>query len=130
MMKNRRFFFLWCVLVIVMFFPARLPNNSVFHGLSEYASSRWVHFLAYALLATIPVAAWKPRVAVIASFLPAVISVLFQILHAQVSATLLAPQNLAADLFGSAAGILLGLNLRMIRNAGKTLDSRSSATSH
>jgi hypothetical protein len=39
------------------------------------------------------------------------------------------PQNASADLFGIAAGILLGLNIRMMRNSAKSFENASSDSS-
>jgi len=119
-MKRKFFVFLWCLLVAAIFIPDLLPAQSPsYREIAAYAANRWVHFLAYAAMTTIPVALWKRRSAVVLSFLPAVTSVLLQLLHAHFSGALLGSLYVSADMFVSAAGILFGLNLRMMRSSGR-----------
>jgi len=129
-MTKRRFFYLWCLLVVAIFLPSFLPvNNAVYQVIAGYDSSRWAHFLAYVSVAAIPVAAWKRRPLILLSLLPEMISVAFQISRAHASGPFLRSQNVGADLFGLAAGILLGLNLRMIRKSGRSIENVSSVPS-
>ena len=128
-MTKRRFFYLWCLLTGGIVFVSFLPGNSrIYHAIAGYDSNRWVHFLAYALAAAIPVASTRRRAIVLLSFLPAMTSIVLEVLKAQSSGPFPRSQNIAADLFGAAAGILLGLNLRMMRHATRSLDNPSSAS--
>jgi hypothetical protein len=130
MMTKRRLFYLWCLLVAAIFLASLLPGSSrIYRVIAGCDSNRWVHFLAYALAAAIPVAAWRRTGTVLLSFLVAVMSVVLELLHAHGSGPFPRAQNIAADLFGAAAGILLGLNLRMMRNSGRSLNNVSSASS-
>lgn len=127
-MTKRRYIYLWCVLIIGIFLPV-LPhgNGPIFHEIAGYASNRWVHFLAYAAVAAIPVTCFKLRPLAWLSILLAVASVVFRLLQAHTSGTFTSFINVPADLFGLAAGILFALNLRMMHNSKKSPDNADSA---
>ena len=65
-MKNNRLLYLWCVLTVGVVLISLLPGSIwIYHFLAAYDSNRWGHFLAYASVATIPVAAWKRRTSIL-----------------------------------------------------------------
>jgi hypothetical protein len=127
MLTENRLFYVWCVLVGGIFLASILPgDSSVYQFISVYDTNRWVHFLGYASIAAIPVAKWKPRARVLLSLLPALISIALEVLQTHDSAPVSFLQNVPADFFGLAAGILLGMNLRVMHNSAKSLSDVSS----
>lgn len=127
MLKNNRSFYLWCALMGGIALVTILSSNSTaYQSVAEYDSSRWLHFLAYTLVIAVPIAAWKLRSTILLSFIPPIVCIALEWRHAYIQGTLPHPQNLPADLFGLAAGILLGLNLRIMRNSTQPLDAESS----
>lgn len=107
---------------------AILPSGSwIYRDIVAFDSSRWVHFLAYALTVAIPVAVWRRRASVLFSLIPAFMNISLEYLQWHVHGPLVRPRNLSADLFGVAAGILLGLNIRTMRHSAKSsMSSRHS----
>jgi hypothetical protein len=90
-------------------------------------ANRWLHFLVYALITSIPCAIWRTKGAVVFSL--AIVGCI------AMSGTAIAIPNwhgvraesTVSDFFGIAAGVLLGVNLRLSRNAlekGVAADSR------
>jgi VanZ family protein len=96
------------------------------HSFAAYDSSRWAHFFAYVLVAAIPVAAWRYRRDVAFCLIPVILSIAFESLQTHIPGSVIRMQNISADLFGTAAGILLGLNIRMMRNSAKSPDDVNS----
>ena len=130
MLTRNRLLYFWCVLTVGVVLVSALPGSGWINGfLAPYDSNRWAHFLAYASVATIPVAALKRRSIILLSLIPAMTGVSFELWQAYIPGTMVRPQNAPADLFGIAAGILLGLNIRMMRNSAKSFENASSDSS-
>ena len=136
MPKNNRLFYLWCVLVGAIITISVLPASGwIYQSIADYNSSRWVHFLTFASAAAIPVSAWKHRKNILFSFIPLLVSIALEALRAGMPGPIFRTQNVPADLFGIAAGFLLGLNIRTMHNSAKApgsvrFDPSRSATSH
>jgi len=95
-----------------------LPGrNVIYHAVAAYDANSWVHFLIYILVAAIPVAAWRRRSSVLLCLLIAVLGIFIKLLHAFIPLLMIRHQNVLADMFGVAAGILLGSNIRMLRSS-------------
>jgi hypothetical protein len=110
-----------------IFLASILPgNSSTYQFIAAFDANRWVHFLAYASISTIPFATWKSKVNMFLSLLPAVISIALEGLQTHVSGPALCVLNVPADLFGLAAGVLLGMNIRVMRNSASSLRGVSS----
>jgi hypothetical protein len=106
-----------------------MPGGSaIYQDVALFDSSRWVHFLAYAAVSAIPVAAWRRRNTVLLSLGGPVLGMILEALQPFISGFHGRPQNILADLFGVGAGILLGLNLRMMRNSANAAYSESHET--
>jgi len=105
-------------------------DNWIYQVIAIYDSNRWIHFLTYAALIAIPFATWRRTLNIILSFFPALLSVSFEASHFLHSEGLGRSRNLAADLFGIAAGVLLGLNIRLMRNSVKSIESSDSQPTH
>jgi hypothetical protein len=130
-LTNNRLFYLWCVLAVGIVFVAVLPSSySAYIILAEWDSNRWVHFLAYAAVAAVPVAAWNRRMQILLSFIPLVICVALELIHSILPGTIVRSQNVPADLFGIAAGILFGLNLRVAGKTGRRFNEVATEPSH
>lgn len=128
--KNRHIYF-WYVFVGGIALIAILPGgNWIYDSISAYDSNRWVHFLEYAMIAAIPVGAWGRRSDIAISFIPVFLCIVFEVLHAHIPGPIVRTSNISADLFGVAAGILLGMNIRVIRNSETVRDSANSDSSH
>ena len=122
-MKVNRFLYPWCLLICAIFLSSSLQSiRSAYQYIAPYDSSRWVHFLVYALVVALPVGTWRRRESILLSFLPPILSIVLEALQAGFPLSLLRTQTVPADLFGIAAGILLGLNIRTIRNAARPLN--------
>jgi len=130
MSKNGRLFYLWCVFIGGILLVSILPASSwIYRSIAGFDSNRWVHFLAYALAASIPVAAWKRRKNILLSLIPVLMSTALEAVQAAISEPIVRTQNVPADLFGIAAGILLGLNIRTMRKTAKSPVSLNSDAS-
>jgi putative effector of murein hydrolase len=121
-MKINRFLYPWCLLICTIFLSSSLQNaRSAYQYIADYDSSRWIHFLVYAMVVALPVGTWQRRESIFLSFVPPILSIVLEALQAGFPLSLLRTQTVPADLFGIAAGILLGLNIRTIRNAARPL---------
>jgi hypothetical protein len=121
MFTDVRMRYLWCVLTGGMLWMSIFPSsNSIVLGDSAYSLSRWVHFLVYALVAAIPFTAWRRKSTVLLSLAIAILGFAFELQRAYFPGHAVQSQNVFADMFGIAAGILLGLNIRMMRNPAKS----------
>ena len=122
-MKINRFLYPWCLLICTIFLSSSLQSTRSAYGyIAPYDSSRWIHFLVYAAVVALPVGTWQRRESVFLSFVPPILSIVLEALQAGFPLSLLRTQTVPADLFGIAAGILLGLNIRTIRNAARPLN--------
>jgi hypothetical protein len=120
-MNNRhRSYYVWGVLAGGVMFISVLPSGSWLGQVTApYCANPWVRFLAYAAVAAIPYAAWRMRWGILCSLLAAGFSVAYGLFHTIGGGPAGAMQNIPPDLFGVAAGVLLGLNLRFIRNSAE-----------
>jgi hypothetical protein len=130
MLRKDRHLYFWSMLVCGIALIAILPDASwIYSSIAAYDSSRWAHFLEYAIVTAIPVGAWGRRSRVMISFIPIFLCIALEALHIHFSAPGLRSSNISADLFGVAAGILLGMNIRVIRSseAGRSSDHSDSS---
>jgi hypothetical protein len=117
------------VLISGIFLISIVPARSwIYQSVASFYSDRWVHFLAYASIAAIPVGTWKKRHGILLSFLPAIFCLVVEYVQGQAPGRIVTTHNVTADLFGIAAGILLGLNIRVMRSSTKTTDHANSDT--
>ncbi len=130
MLGNNRLVFLWCALIGGIIFVAILPVNSLtYRFISNVDSNRWCHFLAYATVAAIPFVVWKRKWAFWFFLIPPTIGIVLESLHSYIPGALVRVQNVPADLFGVAAGILLGLNLCAMRNTARPIENVNTSRS-
>ena len=104
-----------------LFFISILPSGSwTYKALSIYDSNRWLHFLACGTIAAIPVAAWRPKTNLLLSLVIGSLGIVPELLQRIIPGSISRPRNILADLFGVAAGILLGLNMRVMFNPARS----------
>lgn len=82
--------------------------------------SRWVHFIAFALAVSIPVVARRIRTSVLVAVATVTLGISFELLKASIQRCAVSPNNVVADLFGAACGILLGMNIRVMRKPAQS----------
>jgi len=127
MLKINRTFYLWCVLMSGLILITVLPDSAALHNLvAGFDSNRWAHFISYTAVITIPVALWRRRIGVILSLLPVLLAMALEFLPIHVQGEMAHTQSIPADLFGIAAGILLGLNIRAMRRSAKAINVQGS----
>ena len=120
MLTNTRLRYLWCVLTGAILLMPILPGNSlIYQAVIAFNANRWVHFVVYTTVAVIPVVAWRRRTSVLFSLAIVVVGIPIELLQAHMPGLIGRPQNVFADMFGFGAGILLGLNIRMMRTSAK-----------
>ena len=120
MLTKKNLFVLWCVVIFVILWIAVLPNDSPIHHFAvQYDSNRWLRFCAYAAIVAIPFSSWRTRSAIAFSLLPALTGMTLELWQMHIHGILERPNNVTPDLFGIAAGVLLGLNFRVMRKPGR-----------
>jgi hypothetical protein len=125
--RNRSFYF-WCVIMSGLILITILPDNAALHDLvSGYDSNRWAHFISYATVITIPVALWRRKIGVLLSLVTVFVAMALEFLPIHVPGEMAHTQSIPADLFGIAAGILLGLNIRAMRRSAKAINGPGSS---
>jgi hypothetical protein len=126
---NNRLFRIWCLLICGVFFFEALPGpNGIYVSVAVFDKNRWLHFLVYMAIVAIPFASWRNRVDVLLSLIPPFLTYALEYVQSTVYGPQIRYRNLSADLFGIAAGILLGLNLRVLRSSTNRLeDTRSTS---
>lgn len=102
----------WCVLIATIALAA-LFSGDVMHKppLNAYIDSGWAHFFAYMAAAALPLLAWRRRTGLAISLGVAILSVLFQVLRGLMAGRVVDFDATVINLFGIAAGILLGFNI-------------------
>jgi len=131
MLTNNRLLYLWCALTGgIVLVSILLGSSWIYSLIAAYDSNRWVHFFAYASVAAIPIAAWKRRITMAYSLVPPLLSIAIASSHVYFPGPVVRVENIPADIFGIAAGILLGLNIRMMRRSAKSLENSGSDRSH
>lgn len=108
---------MWGALLGTALILSNLPGTGrPYETITYYASNHWFHFLLYAALVTIPVTVWKKKYRFMLSLVAVLVVIALGSLQTFVPGHSNRSQNAMPDLFGVAAGVLLGLNLRMIRD--------------
>ena len=126
MLTQIRLRYLWYVLICGIFLMSIIPgNNSIYRLVVAYDANRWIHFLVYAIVATLPAVAWKRRFSMLLPMAVVGLCMALEPLQAYIMGPIVRPRNVLADVFGVGAGILLGLNLRRMH----MLESSDNTTS-
>lgn len=98
----------------VLIMSALLGGSWLSQVTVPYCPNRWVHFLVYAAVTSIPCAAWRTKRGVLCSLSVIGFSVVCGFFLAVACRQENGLENVFSDLFGIAAGVLLGLNLRFM----------------
>ena len=120
-MNHNRFIFPWCFLMCAAaLIPAAQNVGSLNPYFAPLDSSRWIHFLVYAVVAAYPVSKWQNKQSIYLVIAFQILSVLLEVLPTGTRfLPVLRLQTIPADLFGLAAGILLGLNIKTMRRSNQ-----------
>lgn len=121
MLTKSRLRLYWFMLVSGVIVSSLLPGvvglrDSLIAG---NITSNWLHFLVYALVATLPMLAWKSRSGLAVSLGVALLSVALQVLHGFTSGRVTDSHITVVNLLGVTSGILLGLNIRVLQSQPK-----------
>jgi putative effector of murein hydrolase len=107
----------WCLLLGAALILSNLPATGwPYQTITEYASNHWFHFLLYAAIVAVPVTLWKRKYRFMLSLVAVLLVIALGSLQAFIPGHQNRSQNAMPDLFGVAAGVLLGLNLRMLHS--------------
>jgi uncharacterized membrane protein YccC len=122
--NHLRLRFAWAVLAAGVLLLSVPPIGSwLSQVVAPYLTSRWLHFLAYAALTAIPCFAWRTKKGVLFSLSVVGLCVAFELSLTIANGPAVDLERVFSDCFGIAAGILLGVNLRLSRSsAGKVAD--------
>lgn len=113
-----RWFYLWCILVCVILIDSLFHYVHIGTGwVHLFRSSRWIYFLIYAAVVAVPVGIRQRGSGTLLSLAPIFAAIALDSLASDPLFVAVRPQIIPAELFGVAAGILLGLNLRVMRKA-------------
>ncbi len=115
----------WYTLIGAILLASLWPRLGV-HGspLGEFIGHGWAHFLIYVAAAAIALLAWRSRTGLTLSFGLAILSIGLQLLRGIIAGYAADIRALVINLLGVAAGILLGLNI-LILKTGSQRDSTS-----
>jgi hypothetical protein len=129
MLTKQSLFVIWCVLIFTIVWVAFLPvNSSIHHFAVQYDSNRWLRFLVYASISAIPVSSWRSRVTIGISLLVPGLGMCLELWQAHIQAHSGLSINITPDLFGIAAGVLFGMNIRVMRKAAMKAGGPSSGS--
>ena len=107
----------WCSLLGAALILSNLPAEGWPYGaITYYASNHWFHFLLYSAIVAIPVTIWKRKYRFMLSLVAVLLVIALGSLQTFIPGHGNRSQNAMPDLFGVAAGVLFGLNLRKIRD--------------
>ena len=121
MLTKMRLRYFWYVLIFGILLMSILPgSSSIYPVVAAYDTNRWIHFLVYATVASLPTAAWKRRISILLPMAVIGLCIALEPLRTLIPGPIVRPQNVLADLFGVVAGILLGLNLRRMRTSARS----------
>ena len=117
MSKRTMLLTFWCSLLVAALILSNLPAEGwPYERINYYASNHWFHFLLYTAIVAIQVTMWKRKYRFLLSLVAVLLVIALGSLQTFIPGHSNRSQNAMPDLFGVAAGVLLGLNLRMIRD--------------
>jgi hypothetical protein len=126
-MKLDRWFYLWCVLICGIISVSTLDfERWASASMQMFDANRWGHFLIYAAAVAVPVAMWQSRSRILLSIIPVMIAIVIDSLSSGGLFASVRAQIIPAELFGTVAGVLLGLNLRLMRRTKDPLGTKRS----
>jgi VanZ family protein len=116
-LSSRRLQFYWLLLAGTILLISLLPHPPIpSTPLGTFLSSSWAHFLVYLGVSVLPLLAWPRKTGLMISLGVAVISVGVEILRGLFIYRSVQVEDIVVNLFGVAAGILLGWNILTLRS--------------
>jgi VanZ family protein len=107
---------IWFALLGSALVLSNLPTSGApFDSIAILSTNHWFHFLLYAAIVAIPVTFWRRKYRFMLSLVTVLVVIALGSLQTFIPGHANRSQNAMPDLFGVAAGVLLGLNLRMLR---------------
>jgi hypothetical protein len=107
----------WYMLIGLIMLVSFMPNTSLHNSfICCYINSDWVRFFVFAIVAAIPLLAWRIRVGIVLSFGTAIVTAVSQVLYGVIIKHVIDVQCILISLLGIAAGILLALNLLKLQS--------------
>jgi hypothetical protein len=111
---------IWILLIGTIVSASLLKWGGVYTNLrSFYFDHGWAHFLVYAMAATLCMFAWKHKTAFVLAVGLFILSVGLQLLHWLIFRNAIDYFGIVVNLFGIIAGVLLGLNILVLRSRTK-----------
>lgn len=122
MNNHLRLRYAWVVLTGGVFIMSALPAGSWLGQVTApYCTNPWLRFVAYAAIVSIPCAQGRIRSCLLSCLLAAGFSIACGVLHTDAGGPADAMGRILPDIFGLAAGALLGLNIRLLRSSARTV---------
>ena len=119
-LTSRRLRRYWYLLVGIIVLLSLTPNPRAHNDLRQVFFDRfWFHFLAYVVVSILPLLAWRRRAGLILSSGTALLSIGLEMLRGFVNRSSVDVQGTIVNLLGIVAGILLGLNILMLRSRAR-----------
>jgi hypothetical protein len=107
----------WFTLIVAIALVSLLPRTASYLPiLGPYLDRGWAHFMVYGCAATLCMLAWRSRTALFLASGLFLLSVGTQFLHSFKVGLDPDSFSIVVNMFGIAAGILLGLNLVTLRS--------------
>lgn len=130
MTRQKQMGIAWCAAAATLLMVSGFPGDGRMGAEATwYVTNHWVHFLAYAGLLSIPWASWRIRIASLCCAAVGLLA-LSGLPHLLFGWPAQVAENLISEFFGVAAGVLLGLNLRVIRAPRGAAPSPRQGTVH
>jgi glycopeptide antibiotics resistance protein len=130
-LSSRRLQIYWWLLAGTIVLLSLLPHPAIpSTPLGAYLNSYWAHFLVYLAVSVLPVLAWPRKTGLMISLGVAVISVGLEILRGLFIYRSFHVEDIIVNLFGVAAGILLGWNILTLRSRMSQVDGSGASSSH
>lgn len=109
---------LWVLLVGgTLLISTNNGNEWVYQAVRSNDLNRWIHFLAYGAIVILTFVAWKSRIGALLVLLVTALGLGFELSPVSGSGPSTNRDTALADLFGIASGILLELNIRLLRSS-------------
>jgi hypothetical protein len=105
---------------------SKFPSNPLWGYFNWY----WAHFLVYVAVSILPLLAWRPRTGFLIALGGGALSAGLEIFRGLVWEGSVRFEDIAINMLGVAAGILLGLNILTLRSRTDTINGRTADGSH
>ena len=110
---------IWFTLIAAMAVASMLPRDGVFATIRASYDRGWMHFLVYAVLAALAMFTWKSKTAILSALGLFAFSGVLHMFHLLFSGSAIDYFGMIVDFLGIVAGILLGINIIVLRSRVK-----------